>query len=50
VSVYATIANTIIVKSIFTHPVAQLVVPIIYMLLWSEYNYSHALELSKVPR
>jgi len=25
-------------------------VPIIYMLLWSEYNYRHALELSKVPR
>jgi len=28
----------------------QLDVPIIYMLLWFEYNYRHALELSKVPR
>jgi len=25
----------------------QLAVPIIYMLLWSEYNYRHALELLK---
>jgi len=25
-------------------------VPIIYMLLWSKYNYHHALQLSKVPR
>jgi len=23
--------------------------PIIYMLLWSEYNYRYVLELSKVP-
>jgi len=28
----------------------QLTVPIIYILLWPEYNYYHALELSKVPR
>jgi len=26
-----------------------LAVPIIYMLLWSECNYHHALQLSKVP-
>jgi len=29
---------------------SQLAVPIIYTLLWSEYNYRHALQLSKVPR
>jgi len=27
-----------------------LAVPIIYTLLWSEYNYDYALQLSKVPR
>jgi len=29
---------------------SQLAVPIIYVLLWSEYSYCHALQLSKVPR
>jgi len=27
----------------------QLAIPIIYTLLWCEYNYRHALQLSKVP-
>jgi len=30
--------------------IQELTVPIVYILLWLEYNYHHALQLSKVPR